>query len=356
MHSKRNLVICNLFYCVKSFGCVILSKRIERGHMAIIYGLMMALALGLVVACVWIDKLKSMWLHLIFVSVAVYCAGCFVVSVSRVSWLAFVGNSIAYLGCVFLPFFLVELIMHIIGIKQHKSLKWIMFAVGVLMLILTTSPAYSTLFYKSYEISITGSGTVLLKEYGPLHFLYAVYLLVYFVVSISLVIYSFRKKSSQETKKSIIFVLCVLIGNVAIWGIEKIIDTNFEFLTVSFLLSESLLLFLYSITSERAKTKFLPEVQEELDIQNDLKYGFNDTQIQYIFFEWAPVNTLTKKEKEILKLILKNDKRKVIADKLYVSENTIKKHTASIFRKLKTKSRDELFSECKKILNEGTQG
>lgn len=324
--------------------------------MAIIYGLMMALALGLVVACVWIDKHRSLWLHLIFVSVAVYCAGCFVVSVSRVSWLAIVGNSIAYLGCVFLPFFLVELIMHIIGIKQHKSLKWIMFALGVLMLILTTSPAYSTLFYKSYEISITGSGTVLLKEYGPLHFLYAVYLLVYFVVSISLVIYSFRKKSSHETKKSIIFVLCVLIGNVAIWGIEKIIDTNFEFLTVSFLLSESLLLFLYSITSERAKTKFLPEVQEELDIQNDLKYGFNDTQIQYIFLEWAPVNTLTKKEKEILKLILKNDKRKVIADKLYVSENTIKKHTASIFRKLKTKSRDELFSECKKILNEGTQG
>ena len=144
------------------------------------------------------------------------------------SWLALVGNSIAYLGCVFLPFFLVELIMHIIGIKQRKSLKWIMFALGVLMLILTTSPAYSTLFYKSYEISITGSGTVLLKEYGPLHFLYAVYLLVYFVVSISLVIYSFRKKSSHETKKSIIFVLCVLIGNVAIWGIEKIIDNQIE--------------------------------------------------------------------------------------------------------------------------------
>ena len=74
MHSKRNLVICNIFYCVKSFGCVILSKRIERGHMAIIYGLMMALALGLVVACVWIDKHRSLWLHLIFASVAVSTA------------------------------------------------------------------------------------------------------------------------------------------------------------------------------------------------------------------------------------------------------------------------------------------
>lgn len=74
------------------------------------------------------------------------------------------------------------------------------------------------------------------------------------------------------------------------------------------------------------------------------------------FFGMGSGEYAYKKEKEILKLILKNDKRKVIADKLYVSENTIKKHTASIFRKLKTKSRDELFSECKKILNEGTQG
>ena len=54
--------------------------------------------------------------------------------------------------------------------------------------------------------------------------------------------------------------------------------------------------------------------------------------------------TLAKRELEILKLILQNKKRKDIADELYLSENTIKTHTRSLYNKINVFSRKELLS------------
>ena len=41
-------------------------------------------------------------------------------------------------------------------------------------------------------------------------------------------------------------------------------------------------------------------------------------------------------------MLLKNISRKEIAEKMVVSENTIKKHTAHIYEKIKVNSRSEL--------------
>ncbi|MER3488256.1 MAG: hypothetical protein C4307_05855 [Chloroflexota bacterium] len=43
---------------------------------------------------------------------------------------------------------------------------------------------------------------------------------------------------------------------------------------------------------------------------------------------------LTKREEEILNLIVQGYRNKPIADKLFISENTVKNHIRNIFRKL----------------------
>ena len=55
--------------------------------------------------------------------------------------------------------------------------------------------------------------------------------------------------------------------------------------------------------------------------------------------------TLTVREKEVFLEILKNKKRKAIAEELCVTESTVKKHTSHIFAKLGVSSRVELFEK-----------
>ena len=47
---------------------------------------------------------------------------------------------------------------------------------------------------------------------------------------------------------------------------------------------------------------------------------------------------------------MQNKKRKDIADELFVTESTIKKHTSSIFKKLNINNRSELFEKAKELL------
>jgi hypothetical protein len=49
-------------------------------------------------------------------------------------------------------------------------------SVGIIMLGITTSPGILTIYYKTVEIEILDGTTKLLREYGPLHLLYYVYL------------------------------------------------------------------------------------------------------------------------------------------------------------------------------------
>ena len=78
---------------------------------------------------------------------------------------------------------------------------------------------------------------------------------------------------------------------------------------------------------------------------------FEQNQIDVIFESWDDVRWLSQREKEVLRLIMQNKKRKDIADELFVTESTIKKHTSSIFKKLNINNRSELFENAKSYLN-----
>ena len=53
---------------------------------------------------------------------------------------------------------------------------------------------------------------------------------------------------------------------------------------------------------------------------------------------------LSVREREVLELILQNKHRKEIADALYLSENTIKTYTRTLYSKLGVNSREELYT------------
>ena len=88
---------------------------------------------------------------------------------------------------------------------------------------------------------------------------------------------------------------------------------------------------------EMGQNVFGGEVCKKLPTMFDKKSGFD--------YEKA---NISKKEFEIIELVAKGLNNKEIGQKLFITENTVKKHVSSIFTKLGFKSRKEVISYLKK--------
>ena len=111
-------------------------------------------------------------------------------------------------------------------------------------------------------------------------------------------------------------------------------DLEFEFLSISYILTELFLLFLYGILQDYG----IVAGETVVEIAQRDEFSF-----EAIVKQNPQLSELTGRELEVLKLILEDKlKRKEIADELSVTEHTIKKHTAHIFSKLEVADRKEL--------------
>ena len=79
--------------------------------MSFSYGIIALVSLCMVGICVAADKKRDVWLLLVFVSVSICNLGYFMLSVSPNLGSALNSNRLAYLGSVFLPFFLFHLLI-----------------------------------------------------------------------------------------------------------------------------------------------------------------------------------------------------------------------------------------------------
>lgn len=97
------------------------------------------------------------------------------------------------------------------------------------------------------------------------------------------------------------------------------------------------MLLLYGIVEDYEKKNVQPsKAPEKLSLLEEFLQNAN------------PREPLTEREREVLGYILENEKRKTIAEKMCISENTVKTHTAHIFEKLGVSNRAELFEMAHK--------
>ena len=321
--------------------------------MSTVYGLAMAVSLLMIGVYYYVDRKHDKYLLLLFVSVAVSDFGYFLLSLSKTLDAALWSNRIAYLGNVFLPFSLLMMIMTLSRFTYPKRLPKALVAVNTVMLLIAASGGWFPIYYKNVSLDFVTGLPVLIKEYGPLHAVYKVFLFAYFSAMVAVIAYTAVKKTVVSSKHTV-FLTFVIIGNIAIWLVENMIHSSFEFLSISYILTEGMILFLYSILQDYG-LKDTPQnvdaiTEQHIETVETIK-AFSDEQIDSIMKNWSAVDTLSQREKEVLRFLLENKKRKVIAETLFVTESTIKKHTAAIYRKLETANRTELFEKAKKDLN-----
>lgn len=303
---------------------------------SILYGIAVAVSLLLIFGyCKLINK-KDTWFVLLFTSVLVVNGGYLTMSLSSTLGEALLANRFSYLGSVFLPLCMLMIIMSVCKVKYPKWLTYVLFGVSAVVFVIAASQGYTDWYYSDVSIEFVDGAAKLVKEYGPLHNVYYIYLFTYFLIMTGVIVFAYVRKHVFNWKLAALL-LCAVFGNIMIWLVEQMIRGDFEFLSISYIVTELFLLFLYGLLQDHDIISDLGINQRVFELMQDDYINVDK------LVELNPeLKELTTREMEVLIPLLEDKKRKEIADELSVTEHTIKKHTAHIFAKLEVSSRKEL--------------
>jgi len=308
------------------------------------YAICLTAAVGLAVAYLLMVKRKEPWLTMLYISIAVVNLGYLLMSLADTVEFAVLANDVVYLGSVFLAAFMFLTIVRLCGFEIKKAHVITCISLGTLMFAIVASSPMLPLYYKSVDIEMIDGAARLVKEYGVLHPLYMVYLLLYFAAMIGTIAHSVRKKKIGNPKLAG-FIAGVVCSNITVWLFEKLVDWEFEFLSVTYIISELLLLLLYWMMQDYVHVREIPRLTatEQRQLGMDVAALPLEERIARVVSALPKGEMLAAREREVLVLLLENRRRREIADEMHLSENTVKTYTRNLYNKLGVGSREELF-------------
>lgn len=237
--------------------------------MSAIYGTITIIAFILIGICLLVDKQKDQYLLLLFISIFLANLGYFLISIAPSLNFALNANRLSYLGQVFLPYFLLMMLLTICKIDRPKWLNPTLIIISIVVLFIAASPGILPIYYKTVEIDQSEGFTKIVREYGILHKTYLVYLISYMIAQLSVVIYAICKKRIVSYLHAI-FLLSATLCNTVIWLVEKFIPRNFELLSVSYIITELFILLVYGIVQQYEALKLEKEYLAMFDSMTGL--------------------------------------------------------------------------------------
>ena len=312
--------------------------------MSLTYAVMALIAAALLIGyCVIVGR-KEPWLLLLYICVAVVNTGYFLLSLSETLSFAIFANDLAYLGSVFLSMSMLLTIVRLCGFEIKKKLVITLTVMGGLMFALIATSGLLPWYYKEVSLVFVDGAAKLKKVYGVLHPLYLIYLLPYFAAMVACILHSAKRKMLASQKHATLLA-AIVFGNITVWLVEKFIPWNFEFLSVSYLFSEIVLLALYWMMQDYVRSDLVADQPGKVarPLPVDVAGIPPEERVQRVLSSVSSHEPLTPREREILELVLQNKKRKEIAEELCLSENTIKTYTRKLYGKLGVTSREQLY-------------
>lgn len=372
-----------LFIVLTLSGCNVIGEK--SMSISSVYAATTVLSLLILITyCFFVEK-KDNWFLLLFSSVFVIDAGYFTLSISGALEEALLANRIAYLGSVLLPLSMLMLIWKYCNLRYRKWVSLFLLCTSITVFLIAASPGYSDVYYKSVSLSFIDNVAVLDKVYGSLHSVYLYYLIAYFAIMICVIAYATVRRKIKSNMQVVILLISVFV-NIGVWLIEQLIDIHFEFLSVSYIVTE---LFLMCVSLLENQTVTVPaQADNNVNLPADITETVH-TQIENsacaqnnreiiiderteIKKSPAPSNSeeeifrqkceyfrsqfemLTPTEKMVYSLYVEKKSTKEVLEILNIKENTLKYHNKNIYSKLGVSSRKQLLEfaaavNCKSI-------
>lgn len=349
--------ITMLFLALSLSGCSGVDGK--NADQSIIYLSTAVISLALLIGCCILVKKRRVWCIMLFSSVLVVNVGYTLLSVSTGLQTALWANRVAYLGSVFLPLAMLMIILDVSGTKYPKWLHYALGALAVIIFLIAASPGILPIYYKEVSFEVVNGVSTLVKVYGPLHPIYLIYLLGYFVAMVTIIIRAQIKKTISATSHAVILAIAVFV-NIGVWFIEQLTKIDFEMLSISYIISELFLLSIHIIMNEynRMKTiiKQVESVRNYNEGENSKAEDMLETPLEnnaispeQIELFIKGLETLTPTERAIYEAHISRLTSKEIMANLNIKETTLKYHNRNLYGKLGVASRKELL-ELQKLI------
>lgn len=337
-------------------GCQAVGDK--SASLSIVYVAAAVLSLLLLVGCCVMVPPKKVWFVSLFSSVLVVNIGYTMLAFSSGLEMALMANRIAYLGSVFLPFFMLMIILDATNTKYSNRLHIILGIIAIIVFLVAASPGILDIYYKQVSFAVINGVSTLNKVYGPLHPLYLFYLLSYLATMIVIIIRAQVKKTIDTTAHAVILIIAVIV-NISVWLIEQLVSIEFEMLSISYIISELFLLGVHLVMNENKKLKEIAnqvktlrefsEVENCADAMREnpvVNEGIDTARIEVYI---NGLDRLTATEKTIYDAYIARVTTKEIMANLNIKENTLKYHNKNIYSKLGVSSRKELLEIYKQM-------
>lgn len=310
--------------------------------MAVAYSIIFAISL--LFPCIHLvsgrKKQRDPWLFALYIFVCVVNLGYLLLSMAETVDFALTANKIAYLGQVFLIMCMFKIISKLCGFSHKKWVTYVLVGIAVLMYSMVLTTGHLNWYYKDVTLTYVDGAAKLVKEYGFLHPLYTVHIILYLLAMLATIFYSIKTKKVGSYKLAGLM-FAVVFGNIGMWLVEKLVSWNFEFLSISYLMGEAVFFFIFWL---------LDDYIHAAEGKTTIIVASSDTsaeKLQKILSILPEGTTLSQRQAEVLECLLDGKSRKEIAAELHISENTVKMHTSAIYRILNVSGKNEILSKIK---------
>ncbi len=309
--------------------------------MAAVYVVTTLLSILMLVGYLTLIRKREPWLMVLFTSAIIVNIGYLALANSSTLEGALMANRVAYLGSVFLPLAMLMTIVKVCRLRYARWLPYLLVTISLFVFLVAASPGYLDIYYKEVSLQSVNGVTVLEKVYGPWHILYLVFLLSYFMAMVAAIVHAAIKKKVQSHIQAV-FLAAAVFANLGVWLLEQLVRIDFEFLSVSYIISEIFLLGLFLLIQDGEKI-FAPPSPEQIAAESRMTREMREQQERFI----QGLATLTPTEKAIYDLYLNGKSTKEVLEALNIKENTLKFHNKNLYSKLGVPSRKALIEIAK---------
>lgn len=295
-------------------------------------------------------KKKEVWFYVLFTSVLVVNIGYLTLAMAKTLNGALWANRVTYLGSVFLPLSMLKTIQKISKLKYPKWVSGVLIAISAVVFFIAASPGWLDIYYNSVTLESINGVSVLIKEYGPWHSIYLVYLVGYFIAMLVVTVLAVAKKRIESTANAVIVLVAVFV-NICVWLIEQLVKFDFEFLSISYIITEIFLLGVYLVIQSHEQIIEILKSQSQQQTKSAIADLTKDSQefIKHCNYIIEQLPTLTPREKELYDCFIAGKTTKEILTILNITENTAKFHSKNLYSKLGVTSRKQLVEYAKTI-------
>ncbi len=340
---KKLCGVCLPLLCLCVFllsGCHTIGEK--SASILMVYLVTAVLAVFLLLGYAMLIKNKTSWFWVLFSAVAIVDIGYFWLASAETLSSALNANRLSYLGSVFLPLSMLMILLNITKLQYKRWLPTALLAIAAAVFLITATPGILPIYYKDVSLITVHGISALEKTYGPLHVLYLIYLVAYFIAMITVTVHAVAKKKMPSVAHAVILITATLV-NLGVWLCEQLVSFEFEFLSVSYIITELFLLTLYWMIGENEKSLAAAVAAATVAPAAPAIAVDSDTLAR---FE-AGLETLTPTERKVFDLYAAGSTTKDVLAALSITENTLKYHNKNLYSKLGVTSRKELIAIAK---------